>query len=238
MNYKKIYDRLVERGQNRKTENYTESHHIIPKCLGGTDEPQNLTRLTPEEHYLAHQLLTKIYPKEKSLFFAVKMMCVGDKRNNKMYGWVRQKWIEQISGVNSIFYNKPGVNLGKTPSEETKRKQSASHMGVKNHFYGKSHTEETKRKISESAKKRYAETGKHPNHNRVFSEETRRKMSESGKGRVFSEETRRKMSESRMGKKRTIRREACKYCNCMIAVSVIKRHMEKCVRVNGTKDDI
>lgn len=32
-------------------------HHILPKYLGGTDDPQNLIELTVEEHAEAHRLL-------------------------------------------------------------------------------------------------------------------------------------------------------------------------------------
>ena len=32
-------------------------HHIIPKHMGGTDDPSNLVELTPAEHAEAHRLL-------------------------------------------------------------------------------------------------------------------------------------------------------------------------------------
>ena len=32
-------------------------HHIIPKHLGGTDDPENLVELTVEEHAEAHRIL-------------------------------------------------------------------------------------------------------------------------------------------------------------------------------------
>ena len=32
-------------------------HHIIPKHMGGTDDPSNLTQLTIEEHAEAHRIL-------------------------------------------------------------------------------------------------------------------------------------------------------------------------------------
>lgn len=80
MNYKKIYDELINRAKNRVLEGYKERHHIIPKCIGGTDEEYNLIDLTPEEHYVAHQLLVKIYPNEQSLVFACLMMCRGPNR--------------------------------------------------------------------------------------------------------------------------------------------------------------
>ena len=62
MDYQKIYTTLVRKGQSRILEGYSEKHHIVPRCLGGTDEATNLVSLTPEEHYLCHLILVKIYP--------------------------------------------------------------------------------------------------------------------------------------------------------------------------------
>jgi hypothetical protein len=36
-------------------------HHILPKYLGGTDDPSNLVELTVEEHAEAHRLLYEQY---------------------------------------------------------------------------------------------------------------------------------------------------------------------------------
>lgn len=36
-------------------------HHIDPKHNGGTDDPNNLTYLSPREHQIAHYLLWKMY---------------------------------------------------------------------------------------------------------------------------------------------------------------------------------
>ena len=95
MNYIKHYSLLVNRGKNRNLKIYTESHHIIPVCLKGTNNKQNLVNLTPEEHYLAHLLLTKIYPESSGLVLAAAMMTCNSpntKRfNNKLYGWLRRK---------------------------------------------------------------------------------------------------------------------------------------------------
>jgi hypothetical protein len=60
MDYSKQYNLLMERAKDRVLEVYSENHHIIPKCLGGSDDKSNMARLTAEEHYVAHQLLTRI----------------------------------------------------------------------------------------------------------------------------------------------------------------------------------
>lgn len=63
MNYLKIYESLIksriERGEMVGC--YGEWHHIQPRCVGGSDDPENLVWLTPREHFLAHLLLAFIY---------------------------------------------------------------------------------------------------------------------------------------------------------------------------------
>lgn len=94
MNYSKIYAQLIERARHRSLTGYTESHHIIPKCMGGTNDASNLVELLPEEHFIAHQLLVKINPDHSGLVWAATMMTwhSSTKRNtNKLYGWLRRK---------------------------------------------------------------------------------------------------------------------------------------------------
>lgn len=61
MDYARIYaefiaDRLAKQPEKPA---YFEVHHIKPRSLGGGDEPENLIRLTPEDHYFAHLCLAK-----------------------------------------------------------------------------------------------------------------------------------------------------------------------------------
>jgi hypothetical protein len=102
MNYKDHYKKLVDRAKNRKSPESKENHHIIPRCMGGTNELNNIVSLTPEEHFVAHQLLVKIYPDNKKLISALSKMCSGsskNKRNNKWYGWIRKRFSEANSGT-------------------------------------------------------------------------------------------------------------------------------------------
>jgi len=89
MNYKKHYDMLIERSRTRTLTGYVEKHHIIPKCLGGSDDKDNIAVLTPEEHFLAHQLLVKIYPNSPPLINAAVIMTTHhteSRANNKLFG--------------------------------------------------------------------------------------------------------------------------------------------------------
>lgn len=96
MNYIKHYNVLVERAKTKSsTSEYRERHHVVPRCLGGSDDADNIVSLTPEEHYVAHQLLVKMYPDHKGLVWAALQMTGqpnGKRSNNKLYGWLRRKY--------------------------------------------------------------------------------------------------------------------------------------------------
>ncbi len=90
MNYLKIYEKLIDRAVYKKLDMQNmEWHHILPVCLGGTDNPNNIVALTPEEHFIAHRLLTKIFPDELGIQLAFFKMSFGDYLEdgitNKMY---------------------------------------------------------------------------------------------------------------------------------------------------------
>lgn len=79
MDYKKHYQNLISTRKNRvlKEGEYYEKHHILPKCLGGSNDEANLIVLTAREHYLAHWLLLKIHPniwKLKHAFYQMSRM--------------------------------------------------------------------------------------------------------------------------------------------------------------------
>jgi hypothetical protein len=58
--YTNWYDALIIKAKNRTIHGYTENHHIIPRSLGGTDDKNNLVKLTAKEHFICHLLLTKM----------------------------------------------------------------------------------------------------------------------------------------------------------------------------------
>ena len=71
--------------------------------MGGSNAVSNLVRLTPEEHFIAHQLLVKIYPDNHKLKFALQAMLMdtgNQQRKNKAYGWVRKLVSENMKENN------------------------------------------------------------------------------------------------------------------------------------------
>lgn len=141
MNYQRHYDRLIERSRDRVFLGYSERHHVVPRCLGGSNSSSNLVRLTAEEHFVAHQLLVKIYPSHYGLLWALSAMTNGTKNQerskNKMYGWLRRELARRVSGR----------AFGRRASKQTRAKMSAARLGRKT-----PHSAETKIKISLASK--------------------------------------------------------------------------------------
>jgi len=108
MNYLNIYNSLIHKRKNiqvlLKSECYCERHHIIPRCVGGIDNKDNLVNLTAREHYIAHLLLYKIYSKTEdkySLLYALIEMCDSHTYKNKV-------------NYNSRIYEKNRLELQKS----------------------------------------------------------------------------------------------------------------------------
>jgi hypothetical protein len=106
MNYQKIYDNLIQKRKDftlykkNQKEIYCEEHHIIPKCMDGNDEKKNLINLFAREHFIAHELLCKIYPNDFGLIAALWRMCNGNSSeivSNKTYENLRIKFSKKIS---------------------------------------------------------------------------------------------------------------------------------------------
>lgn len=53
------YFKMVEHFRRRGCED-GESHHIIPRSMGGTDEPANLVKVPPRVHFILHVLLVRM----------------------------------------------------------------------------------------------------------------------------------------------------------------------------------
>lgn len=177
MNYRKIYDSIVERARNRPGPGLFERHHIIPKCMGGTNKTENLVKLTPEEHFVCHQLLVRIYPKNNGLMYAAWIMR-NRNINNKGYGWIKRRISETPVSIETRLKRSKALK-GRVVLEETRQKISNAK---------KNPSSETRRKIGK------AQRGK------VVSEYTRQLLSEAGKGKVPSAETRKKISDRLTGR--------------------------------------
>ena len=70
--------------------------------MNGTDDADNLVLLTAEEHFVAHQLLVKIYPSHRGIWSAAYIMCVHQNKKritNKRYGWLKRGFAIERSRI-------------------------------------------------------------------------------------------------------------------------------------------
>lgn len=163
MNYYENYWALVSsRKQLNRTKSknaYYEAHHILPKSIYPEYKklPENIVLLTPREHFIAHFLLTKIYPKGSQeynkMVYALHKFTIGMKEQKKVvssreYEKVRLLFIE-------VLHNRE-------VSDETRQKLSNS---LKGKLLGRKIKEETKKKLSESVKKTMT-----PEHRKLLSD--------------------------------------------------------------------
>lgn len=192
MNYANIYNSIIDRALNRDwyskkkksgknhTECYTETHHIIPKCLGGSNSKDNLAVLTAKEHFIAHYLLTKMYH-DDSIILAFIIMCNRtDGKNSNDYQEQKEKFRAITSERMKIESNKPErkelarkvcIDRNTNPNFKKQLKESM--------------TEERRKKISERSKKMWEDSEYKEKHresmSKVFTEEFKIRMSEETK---------------------------------------------------------
>lgn len=84
--YTKIYFAIINAAKGRLRVGYTETHHIIPKCLGGSDDPSNLVKLTAKEHFVCHHLLTKMMTQPNNgIYYGFIAMSVVAPRHERTY---------------------------------------------------------------------------------------------------------------------------------------------------------
>ena len=129
MNYQKIHDQLIDRAKNRKLTGYKERHHIIPKCMGGTNHEDNLVFLTAREHFIVHKLLCEIHPKHHGIF----------------KGYYAMAMLNQTSR---------NIALTSREYEYLRKDFSKRNSGDLNHYFGKKHSDEIRKKMSENSTRR------------------------------------------------------------------------------------
>lgn len=171
LTYQEFIDNILQtRGRFNCGDEYHERHHIVPKCLGGANDENNLIDLFAREHFEAHRLLALENPENNELACAWWLMCHVQSENQLRYEVTAEQYEEAKIAFSKVRHNTKA-------SEKTKKKMSEAHSGENNHFYGKHHSEETRRKIKEKRKLQ-----PNPKLGVKLTLEQRQKMSEIHKG--------------------------------------------------------
>jgi len=146
--YEHCYFNIVNRALSRpKLTSYTEKHHIIPKCLGGTNSKDNIVLLTAREHFICHRLLTKMVdePNAKIKMHNAAFQMTISSGNQNRYKITSRTY--NILKENKSSAMKGNLYGQRKMSEETKLKISQAKKGISVNK-GKTVSEEQRRKLS------------------------------------------------------------------------------------------
>ena len=173
------YTRFIGSLRGQSVDGYAEVHHIVPRSLGGSDDADNLIRLTARQHYIAHWMLARaIGGSAARAFFMMSNFGKYGTVNSTTYEKARKEYSKQVSRQ---MQEKPNVpeftkehreklrqaklgkkqtaehrantgkaQIGRKLSEETRRKISESKKGIATRGTGWKHSEETKMKMKQS----------------------------------------------------------------------------------------
>ena len=219
-----IQNILDTRGRFGCGDKYHERHHIVPKCVGGTNDENNLIDLYAQEHFEAHRLLALENPENDKLIFAWSMMSFTKGKNQDRYEIIPKEYEEiktalsQLASEKYKWENNPFY--GHHHSEETKERMKESSRKRWNRPEEKekirkareNDTPETHKKRSISQKKRFEKSENHPWSGRHHTDESREKMKKAKDGMYMGADNPRA--------KKVIRLLDNKIYNCIIDAAI------------------
>jgi hypothetical protein len=152
--YSKWYFNIIQTALLRlNIDEYFEKHHIIPKCMDGTNDKENLVNLTTKEHFICHLLLTRMTTgvSQNKMIFAFCMMSVTSdstqqryKITSRLFESMRKQRTHSLESKNKMSVSHTGL----TQSEETIEKRVKHIRGKASPTKGKTiHNDESKKLI-------------------------------------------------------------------------------------------
>ena len=218
MNYRKIYLNIISRAIDRINENnkYYEEHHIIPKSIFSNEiahkminifgitlkyGKENKVELLPEEHYIVHLLLVKIFEKVDTncyerMVYAANFM---SNRSNKFYCLAKKRYSKILSE------KRIGI-----PSGMSGKKWSQERLEIgQKHLKGKTYEEIHGKEKAEILKKNKSMSMVGKTWDEKYGLEKSREIKNKLSKKNVSDDTKKKISQSKLGKK-TIRRSKSK----------------------------
>jgi len=105
--YTRIYFSIIETARSRvlSKDHYKETHHIIPRSMGGDNSSGNLVNLTAREHFICHKLLVRMTEGESRGKMAFALVLMSGKNGSKIYDSTKKLLAERMSNL----------HLGKIP---------------------------------------------------------------------------------------------------------------------------
>lgn len=111
--YKEFIQNILDtRGRFACGEEYHERHHIIPKCMDGGNEKENLIDLFAREHFEAHRLLALENPDNEKLIYAWTMMSWIKTKNQERYQLTSEEYEEAKIAFSKMNSKRKGMLFG------------------------------------------------------------------------------------------------------------------------------
>ena len=236
---------------NAPDDEYFERHHIIPRSLGGSNESDNIVKLTAREHFIAHLLLTKMFNdaiSREKMIYAFHMMFGTDNESRPRHMpssvWYEYRMKNLAVCMSMRMKGRTPWNKGISRTKEERAKMSATKKAnieskmragqdvTRNK--GISRTKEERAKMSASRragnrKKREQGLKVAWNDGIARSAEDRQKMKDGGKKKIENG-----YISPHRGKKQPT--DTCPHCGKIGSKSNMKRwHFDNCKALNETK---
>lgn len=191
LTYEEFINNILEtRGRFACGEEYHERHHIVPRCMGGGDEDENLIDLFAREHFIAHKLLADENPDNHKLIYAY--ICMA---------FVKRDSVDRYE-LCPDEYEEAKILLSKTRSEDAKQRFSKIEERNKQREIQKKRFEDPAERVKngEYTKKRYENIEEHIKQSEIMKKkyedpEMRKKTSIASKKMWQNEEYRQKQIE-------------------------------------------
>lgn len=201
------YTRFIGSLRGQLVNGYAEVHHIVPRSLGGTDDADNLIRLTARQHFIAHWILARALGGSAArAFFMMSNFGKYGHVNSTTYAIARKEYAE-LASIQMQGRIMPPV------SAETREKQRQAKLGKK---LSAEHVEKVRqtrigRKLSDEWKANVAAAKRGKSNGRlghIMTEETKQRIGDAQRGalnhmtgRKHSPETLEKMRIAHMKRK-------------------------------------
>lgn len=125
MTYEEFINNILEtRGRFACGNEYHERHHIVPKCMGGSNDKENLIDLFAREHFEAHRLLALENPENEKLVYAWGCMAFVKRKDTDRYKVTPDEYEEArikywIHHQDNLFPTESTIECSHCHEEET-----------------------------------------------------------------------------------------------------------------------
>ena len=144
---------------------YCEDHHIMPRCMGGSNDKDNIVKLPSKYHFIAHKLLAEAHSTNtkyhQKLCHAYQAMCLRPK--HLLDAGAYTPTAEEYANAKELFIqSRKGHKRKAEIGEKISKKLIEYYKLNPNPMLGINHSEATKKKIRETRGNKY----KGKNHSR------------------------------------------------------------------------